>query len=193
MAQFRGRLKNNEKSKSTSSTPSSDILHDLWLEAADNPLWGNTQDSQTTSPTNQPEPSPEELATQTLIQSSVALLILKRNEIESLGVGSFERKKELRAAHAQIKNDLLVYFMSIDRLEPFTKMPHRPAYGYREPAHPYASAHSSMTKENRPASPTPESSLGTKKDAGPTSQLKRSESSKSLSDHKRSNACFGDN
>ncbi len=197
-AQFRGRLKNNEKPQSASTTPSSDLLHDLWLEAAENTLRVNEQDNQTTSPTNQPGPSPEELATKTLIQNSVALLILKKNEIESLGAGSFERKKELRITRTQIKNKLLVYFMSIDRLGPCTKIPHLPAYSYREPAHPYTSAHSSMTEHNRPASPTPENrSRETRQDASTskstTSQLKRSESSKSLSDHNKSNACFGDN
>ncbi len=190
-AQCRGRIKNNKKPQSASS--SSDSLHDLWLEAADNPLWGNAQEGQTASPLNHSEPSPEEVATQRLIQSSVALLIFKKNELDAVGAHSFELKERLWADRAQIKNDLLVYFMSIDRLEPCLHTPHRPAYGYREATHHYSSAYSSMTEQNRPASPTPESSLDTKQGEGPASQLKRSESSKSLSDHKRSNACFGDN
>ncbi|MDZ4130813.1 MAG: hypothetical protein U1E02_42580 [Hydrogenophaga sp.] len=171
---YRGRTHSDQKKERKPTTSSSDVLHDLWLEAAEHPFFPReNRTPHTASSSRQPlEIAPEELATKKIISSSVALLMLQKNEIETLGARSFEQKRRLWYGRQELKNDLLVYFMSIERLYP-EEAPQVSAYGYQKSSRPSPLSKSSRPTEqtdlptnipeqsnsathDRPASPTPD-------------------------------------
>lgn len=133
-AHYRGRTQSDQKKEHKPTTSSCDVLQELWLGAAENPFFPR-EDRNTHTPESIIQPiklSPEELATKKIISSSVALLMLQKNEIETLGARSFEQKRRLWYGRQELKNDLLVYFMSIERLYPGEETHQVPAYGYRD-------------------------------------------------------------